>query len=258
MPVRVLLVEDVAALRTVVAHALRLDGTFDVVGEAPDGTSAIALAASTQPDIVVLDLGLPDLAGHEVLTQLRREAAGAQIVIYSGTHTAHRPEVLAQADAFVSKDAELAYLVGLLGDLGRAAPHSASLAFPGEVGDVARARHFVRDQVRAWGLRAVEDAALTVVSELVTNAIVHAHSGCELVISNDSKVFRVAITDHGGGTPDITASDERTDHGRGLLLVSVICDAWGVEPLDGGKCVWAELRIDEVARGARRMTRQIS
>src|SRR5919108_700793 len=109
MAVTVLLVEDVAELRAVVCQALRLRGGFEVVAEADDGSSAVEAAARHQPDIVVLDLGLPDLAGHEAL-----------------------------------------------------------------------ARRFLARNCRQWGCEdAVEDAEL-VVSELVTNALLHAGARCIL------------------------------------------------------------------------------
>ena len=61
MPIAVLLVDDVEAVRRMVRTALRLRGGFEVVGEASSGAEAVQLADGLHPDIVVLDLGLP---GH--------------------------------------------------------------------------------------------------------------------------------------------------------------------------------------------------
>ena len=62
MTVRVLLVDDVADVRRLVRVALRFHGGFEVVGEARAGMQAIELADRLRPDVVLLDLGLPDLS----------------------------------------------------------------------------------------------------------------------------------------------------------------------------------------------------
>ncbi|HEU4548006.1 MAG TPA: response regulator, partial [Microlunatus sp.] len=63
MGIRVLLVDDVIAVRSLLRTALRVRGGFEVLGEAGDGGEAVRLAGSLQPDLIVLDLGLPDIAG---------------------------------------------------------------------------------------------------------------------------------------------------------------------------------------------------
>ena len=109
-----LLVEDVAELRSVLRQALQLRGGFEVVAEVGDGATAIVAAARHQPDVVVLDLALPDIAGHEVLTRLRAVAPGAQVVVYTGSITPDRFPLAAQVEAYVSKDQDVGYLVDLL------------------------------------------------------------------------------------------------------------------------------------------------
>jgi anti-sigma regulatory factor (Ser/Thr protein kinase) len=86
------------------------------------------------------------------------------------------------------------------------------------------------------------DDALLVVSEMVTNAVTHAASPCELRISVSPVAVRVEVVDRGTGTPDPMPPSTTRTGGRGLHLVDALTAAWGVEPqAEGGKTVWAEL-----------------
>ena len=242
MAVSVLLVEDVPELRSVIRQTLRLRGGFDVVGEAADGAGAIAAAASHQPDIVVLDLGLPDLAGHEVLTRLRAVSPVAQVVVYTGSFTPDRTPLAGEVEAFVTKEHDVAYLVDLLARLRRRHHESTALAVGPHPSEVGRARRLVAEQCRLWGCGDLAADAELVVSELVTNALLHGDGQCEFRVSLSDAALRIQVIDAGAGMPDPRTVGQRDEHGRGLLLVSALCAAWGVEALPGGgKMVWAEL-----------------
>ena len=67
--VRVLIVDDHAAFRASARTLLELDG-FDVVGEAVDGASALELARQLDPELVLLDVALPDTTGFDVAERL--------------------------------------------------------------------------------------------------------------------------------------------------------------------------------------------
>jgi two-component system nitrate/nitrite response regulator NarL len=69
----VLIVDDHAGFRSV-ARALLEAGGFDVVGEAPDGASAIAFAEELRPEVVLLDVQLPDLDGFRVAERIGSQA----------------------------------------------------------------------------------------------------------------------------------------------------------------------------------------
>jgi CheY-like chemotaxis protein/anti-sigma regulatory factor (Ser/Thr protein kinase) len=240
--VTVLLVEDVAELRSVLRQSLQFRGGFEVVAEVGDGASAIVAAARHQPDLVVLDLGLPDIAGHEVLTRLRGVAPAAQVVVYTGSIAAEGFPLGAHVEALVSKDHDIGYLVDLLAGLSVRRYDTAVVDLGPQPADVPAARRFLGKHCRRWGCADLIDDAHVVVTELVTNAFVHAGTRCELRAGLTHRALRLQVTDYGPGMPDPQAADDRAEGGRGLLLVSALCVAWGVEALpDGGKVVWAEL-----------------
>ncbi|MGW2784859.1 ATP-binding protein [Streptomyces populi] len=127
-----------------------------------------------------------------------------------------------------------------------------TLNLEGESGVVPLARDFARQALYAWGWlpaasadrRAAAEDVLLVVSELVTNACLHAEGPDELRISCDNKVLRIEVSDRGSGQPA-----PRTPHragrpgGHGMFIVQRLCLDWGVVRTPGlaGKTVWAEL-----------------
>lgn len=82
--IRVYLCDDVAALRLVTRTVLELEPGLEVVGEAGDGRTAVAEVTALQPDVLVLDLSLPELDGLEVLEQLATLAPATRVVVFSG------------------------------------------------------------------------------------------------------------------------------------------------------------------------------
>jgi DNA-binding NarL/FixJ family response regulator len=83
MTFRVVIVDDHAAFRRSARRLLELGG-FDVVGEAEDGASAVALVHELEPEVVLLDVALPDMSGFDVAEQL----AGPKIVLVSSRERA--------------------------------------------------------------------------------------------------------------------------------------------------------------------------
>lgn len=239
---RVVLVDDIDDVRRVVRTALRLRGGFDVVGEASDGTGAVHLAGEARPDLVVLDVGLPDLAGREVLSGIRDASPGTKIVIFSGEEPTDPGSIAEQVEGFVRKDNEMSHLVDVLESVGKQISEEFSIELDQDPRSVPRARAFVREALRATGAQGLYDDAALLVSELVTNAITHASTACRLHVSLTPTVLRLAVVDEGHGTPEPQVHDESTEHGRGLHLVGAIASAWGIDTwADAGKIVWAEL-----------------
>lgn len=98
----VLVIDDEPQIRRAVRDALR-DVTTRV-DEAPTGTTGVDAATSTRPDLVVLDLGLPDMAGVDVCREIRQRSA-VPIIVLSARHSEHEKVDLlnAGADDYVTK-----------------------------------------------------------------------------------------------------------------------------------------------------------
>ena len=79
---RLLIVDDHAGFRMSARRILEAHG-FEVIGEAEDGLSGVALASELLPEVVLLDLQLPDIDGFEVATQLRDLGNPATVVLTS-------------------------------------------------------------------------------------------------------------------------------------------------------------------------------
>lgn len=83
MTIRVLLVDGHRLVREALRYLLDHVPGMEVVGEAGDGQAALTQAGRLSPDVVVLDIGLPDLPGPEVAMRLRQAGCDARIVVLS-------------------------------------------------------------------------------------------------------------------------------------------------------------------------------
>ena len=106
------------------------------------------------------------------------------------------------------------------------------------------ARLFVRCLCEEWGVADVADVAELLSSELVTNAVVHAHSSVELCAAReDDGRLRVDVFDQGPGQvrPREHAMERADEGGRGLAIVATLASSWGVDREGNGKSVWFTL-----------------
>jgi DNA-binding NarL/FixJ family response regulator len=108
-PVGVLICDDTEAMRVLLRLAIGLRPSLRVVGEAGDGNEAIVEAKRLQPDVIMLDLAMPRLTGLQALSELRRVAPAARIIVFSGfSETSVIEEVLELgADAFLAKGSDV-------------------------------------------------------------------------------------------------------------------------------------------------------
>ncbi|THA26676.1 PAS sensor protein [Streptomyces sp. RKND-216] len=109
---------------------------------------------------------------------------------------------------------------------------------------VLHARRFTARTLRSWGLADEADVALLVVSELVTNALLHTQGAARLDLMLSGDRLRVAVTDSSPRAPaKPVIVDWEATGGRGILLVEAVSTAWGSVPVGGGKQVWAEVPV---------------
>ena len=131
----------------------------------------------------------------------------------------------------------------VLGGLARR-PRSAVVLAP--LPPVARSARAARDLVARtcldWGCSSSVGTATLVVSELVTNAMLHAGTDLTVSVARCGPRVRIAVRDANGRPPEPRRPDTSQIAGRGMLLVAAVSEEWGVLPTgDGGKVVWAVL-----------------
>ncbi|WP_275462828.1 ATP-binding protein [Streptomyces noursei] len=114
---------------------------------------------------------------------------------------------------------------------------------------VSLAREFARSALADWDRKRGADEVVLCVSELATNAVLHGVPPGRgyrlwLALGAADGVLRVEVHDSGDGEPRVPQQGgaEDAEWGRGLLLVSALADAWGVEERVPGKIVWCEWR----------------
>ncbi len=107
------------------------------------------------------------------------------------------------------------------------------------------ARRFVGGLLvcRPFAGRVSADDVQLVVSELATNAVVHAGTPFSVSISSDESVIRIAVSDGSVVPPVMRDAAPGAVSGRGLRLVAAVSGDWGVEPGPDGKTEWAELPL---------------
>ena len=113
-----------------------------------------------------------------------------------------------------------------------------------EPASVRRARAFVLERLGAAGLDGAGEAAALLVSELVTNAILHARTPVTVSVDVTDRVARVEVRD--GSHQPLRSRQHRVDAttGRGLVLVDTMSRNWGVEERPDGKSIWFEVTPD--------------
>ncbi|MEV6180454.1 SpoIIE family protein phosphatase [Streptomyces sp. NPDC052016] len=114
---------------------------------------------------------------------------------------------------------------------------------------VRTARAFVHDQLGSWGLQEMSEALELIVSEIVTNALIHAGSDVDVRLRAFADHLRLEVRDSDSNPPipsPLSLTEEENaeaEHGRGLLIVEALADTWNSSPNGQGKTVSLTLPI---------------
>ncbi|MCU1693434.1 MAG: hypothetical protein JWM64_2525 [Frankiales bacterium] len=158
----------------------------------------------------------------------------------------------------------------------------ATTRLPASPRSVPAARGFLREHLRTWSAEQVRDDAELVLSELVTNAVLHGRPPVEVSVALVGDLLELVVVDASDGLPetrlqrhDLLADLDATllleaeagvrlaerdprlavgasgpvAAGRGLQLVTELAATWGATPQDPGKAVWARLAVEDWLRG---------
>jgi CheY-like chemotaxis protein len=249
-PVRVMLVDDVADLRLLLGSLFKAYPGVEVVAEAADGEQAVTLAALHRPDLVVLDLSMPVVDGVAALPRLREVAPDSRVVVLTAVPRGSDSDVFALgAAAYVEKTVATDRLVpevlagaGLLEEALAALAPRVDAEFPAQPWSVAGARAFVRAALERWREDELVDTVTLLLSELVTNAVVHAAATPSVAVHLLPDRVHVEVADDDETTHiEPREAPLSAEGGRGLLLVEALADCWGQVTLPGGKVVWFDV-----------------
>lgn len=117
----------------------------------------------------------------------------------------------------------------------------------GGAGAISEARRLVRRAT--GGLPGVGPTAELLVSELVTNAVVHGGGRFSLEVEVRPGGIRIAVADRSPSPPVVRTAASVQEHGRGMAIVAALASAWGTDRRRRGKAVWVELTASPVAAG---------
>ena len=254
MTYRLLVVDDNPDYRLLVRYALH-DTLIDIVGEEASIAAGVRAAGETQPDLILLDAVLGGDDGLLGVRPLQLAAPGAAVVAVASyaEHelwgaTPHLDRV-----AYLSKGTPPTRLCDeLLRVLERARAVSdvvatARMRFPAELQSARAARKFVGPVLEGWGCADLEDSIQLLVSELVTNAVIHAHSDVEVALHLRADRVRVEVVDAAAEYVHRRDAGDEEQSGRGMALTEALATAWGIDTLAAGKSVWFEVLREEGA-----------
>jgi DNA-binding NarL/FixJ family response regulator len=249
-PLRVVIVDDTPDMRLLLRTALAGRPDLQLVGEAGDGAVAIELAAGLRPDLLILDIEMPVLDGLSALPQLQAVAPDTRIVILSAfpasvhAHTA----LSAGAVAYVEKSTPITELLDellrgadLLEAVAESLAASARTSFSRDLGTPSVARRCIASTLATWETVDPIETIQLLVTELVTNVIVHTPGTPDVRVSLHPDFVHVEVSDPDAVTlsPHHASIDESS--GRGLHLVESLAAAWGFVQVDDGKVVWFDV-----------------
>jgi DNA-binding NarL/FixJ family response regulator len=247
---RVVVAEDDEDAARILGLALERTGRFSVVASVRDGAAAEVACAEHQPDLVLLDLAMPGVGGLDALPLVRAAAPGARVIVVTGFPGDRLGALVRERGAvgYVLKGlspratVEEIIAVGGVLDAVDEVLRSRQRTLEPDMASSAAARRFMEETLSRWDCAAVLDVVNLLVTELVTNAVVHGGSEAEVSVVLTPSALRVEVADHNEFIPAPNDASDWATSGRGLALVEGLSRAWGIERVPGGKVIWFEVQ----------------
>ena len=248
MTYRLLVVDDNPDYRLLVRYALQ-GSEIEVVGEEASIAAGVRAAGELQPDLVLLDAVLDGSDGLLAVRPLQKAAPAAAVVAVASyaEHELWGATPHLDGVAYLSKGTPPTRLCDeLVRVLERAravsdVEASERMRFPAELQSARAARQFVGTVLEDWGCADLEDSIQLLVSELVTNAVIHAHSDVEVALHLRSDRVRVEVVDAAAEYVHRRDAGDEEQSGRGMAMTEALASAWGIDTLVAGKSVWFEI-----------------
>lgn len=123
---------------------------------------------------------------------------------------------------------------------------------PNDLTSPSVARRSIAEFAAAHGLRGqATDSVVLIASEMVTNAIVHGTEPVVMMVTFRESVMAVEVADGDpyAGSVRLRAAGNPEPGGRGLRIIALLADRWGVRPSRHGKTVWATKRLSSAKSG---------
>jgi anti-sigma regulatory factor (Ser/Thr protein kinase) len=173
-------------------------------------------------------------AGVDALADRLRELRG---VVDPGA-----PSRLSAAMLPEGPDDDVALLLAQVEPIGE--DGTVSYHVPQELSSVQSVRHAAAQVLADWSIeQPLREETLLLLSELVTNALLHGRQPGEVRLSRDRRHLTLEVHDGASTLPRRVRPREDDEHGRGLLLVSLVAQRWGTRPTPQGKAVWCVLEV---------------
>ena len=252
-PFRVVMADDDADMRTILRVALERTGRFEVVASVGDAARAVDAARTAAPDLVLLDLAMPG-GGLDAIPRVREVAPDARVVVVSGypgdrlTDSVRERGAVGYVEKGLSPRATVDQILAVAGVLDAVEEilRSRRRSLEPSVGSGALARRFMEETLDRWACADVLDVVNLLVTELVTNAVVHGGSQADVSVVLTTTALRVEVTDASTTIPEVNEAEDWATSGRGLALVENLSRRWGIDRLEQGKVIWFEVdRPDE-------------
>jgi anti-sigma regulatory factor (Ser/Thr protein kinase) len=123
-----------------------------------------------------------------------------------------------------------------------------SLVLTAQARAPSQSRRFVKETLARWDLEVLTDTAVLLISELVTNAIVHAQTDIAVTVEREGFAsVAISVQDGSSVQPRLTAHAADSTTGRGLEILDELAASWSVVAHEAGKTVRFTLRTDDVS-----------